>query len=133
MNDGPTAYFNTDAREYLHDIYPKRCTVPGGPFPWPARTSDPNTLRLFRPEDISDILLNGPPAGRQDPDRIRHRTTNTRACAGVSRESRCRLCNEVRGRHFKQLLQLLMMKCHIIVTMLCQCYLCTIKISSNYV
>jgi len=59
MNDGPTAYFNTDAREYLHDIYPKRWTEPDGPFPWPARTSDPNPLRLFRSEDISDILCMG--------------------------------------------------------------------------
>ena len=46
--------------------------------------------------------------------------------------SRCRLCNEVAGRHFKHMVQMLMMKCLIII-MLCQCYLCTIKISINYV
>lgn len=66
MNEGPTAYFNTDAIEYLHDIYPKRCTGPGGPFPWPAHKPDPNPLRLFRPEDISDILC----MGLQQGDRI---------------------------------------------------------------
>jgi hypothetical protein len=130
-NDGPTAYFNKDAREYLHDIYPKRRAGHGGPFPWPARSVDPNPLDFFarRTSQISCGRASSKATGS------RHNTApyNKHEHVRESVVSRCRLCNEVGGRHFKQLLQLLIKKCLIIITMLCQCYLCTIKISINYV
>ena len=131
MNDGPRAYFNTGARENVHYIYPKRWTGPGGPFPWPARPSDPNLLDFFirRTSQISCVRAS---SRAQDPKEY-GTAQQTLEHVRESVVSRCRLCNEVGDRHFKQLLQLLIIKCLIIITMLCQCYLCTIKISINYV
>jgi hypothetical protein len=89
----------------------------------------PKSPCFFRLENISDVLR----TRLQQDDRIKAECGTVQQTPGISdrvRQSvvrRCKLCNEVGGRHFEQLLQLLMMKCLIIITMLCQCYLCTNK------
>jgi hypothetical protein len=111
MHDGAPAHFSVYAREYLDAVFPARWMWSGGTFFWPARSPDLNPLDIFVWGHLR-CLVYETPVERQDDllPRIQAACDNIQQTPGIfervrkSMARRCRLCNEVGGRHFKQLM-----------------------------
>lgn len=110
QHDGAPAHFSNIVREYLNVVFRNRWIGRGGPIPWPPRSPDLTPIDFCLWGHMKQLVYATPVT---DPMDLVARIVEAAATIQESdifekvRESslkRYRLCNEVRGRHFEQLL-----------------------------
>jgi len=111
QHDGAPAHFGNVVTDFLNMTYRQRWIGRGGPVPWPARSPDLNPLDFFFWGHMKDLVYSTPVENEEDL------VARVVAAAGAIQDDenafiavrrsmieRCRLCNQVEGRHFEQLL-----------------------------
>ena len=110
QQDGAPPHFALIVREFLNLNFKERRIGRGGPFEWPPCSPDLATSDFFLWGHIKNLVFAQRPTTREDLiERIQ------RACAAISRETMLktvdgferllRLCLQVNGEHFEQLLR----------------------------
>ncbi|GBL93627.1 hypothetical protein AVEN_25625-1 [Araneus ventricosus] len=111
MHDGAPAHFSIVVRNHLDATYPGRWIGRGGPVAWPPLSPELNPLDFFFWGHLKSLVYQTPVDTLEDlAARIAVASANianTPVMFERVRRSlvrRCRLCNELRGRNFEQLL-----------------------------
>ncbi len=111
QHDGAPGHFALPVRTFLNEHFPQQLIGRGGPVAWPARSPDLNLLDFFLWGHLKSLVYENAVNSEEDlVARIHAATEHIRATPAVFqdvRESlvrRCRMCIQVEGRHFEQLI-----------------------------
>lgn len=111
QHDGAPAHYTLDVRQYLNQKFPNRWIGRGGPVAWPARSPDLNPLDFFLWGYVKSLVYDTPIVTQEDLlARVMAACTHVQHIPGIfsrvraSMNRRCKLCIEVNGHHFEQLL-----------------------------
>ena len=65
QQNGASAHFTAQVREYLDNTYPNKELGRGGPVPWPARSPDLTKMDFFLWGYIKEICFKSSPTTRR--------------------------------------------------------------------
>lgn len=111
QNDGAPCHYARQVRGHLNETYPGRWIGRGGPIEWPARSPDLNPIDFFIWGYYKEVVYAQQTNSEEELRRkLREAATKVRQNSSAFRRlkdnflRRCRLCIEVEGRHFENLL-----------------------------
>ena len=111
QHDGAPPHFSVDVRNHLNAVFPNRWIWRGGPIPWPARSSDLNSLHYFLWVYLESLAFETPV--ETDIELVARivaayviiqNTSGIFVRVRLNLVRRCHVCIEVGGRQFEQLL-----------------------------